>query len=145
MPQKTVSIIFTDCCVRNFFFTGEWFNKYFLFNQYFYSMKFFTSNHNLHFLNLAVNQETGASGRRYQGITLTGWIRCNFGTRKKQVDVKHLYNSVPQTAWVSWSQLQVKFELQVEAVRTSSLQNAWALRTLGWATQQNEKLGVNML
>ena len=53
----------------------------------------------------AVNQETGASGRRYQGITLTGWIRCNCGAHKKQVGVKQLYNRVPQMVWVSWSQL----------------------------------------
>ena len=55
----------------------------------------------------AINQETGASGRRYQGITVKGWIRCNCGTHKKQVDVKQLYNKVPETAWVSWSWSQL--------------------------------------
>ena len=50
----------------------------------------------------AVNQETGASSRRYQSITLS-WIRCNCSAHKKQVDDKQLYNRVPQTAWVSWS------------------------------------------
>ena len=39
----------------------------------------------------AINQETGASGRRYQGINLTGWIRCNCGAHKKQVGIKQLY------------------------------------------------------
>ena len=53
----------------------------------------------------AVNQETGASGQRYQGITLTGWIRCNCDAHGKQVDVKQLYNLVPQAVQVSWSQL----------------------------------------
>ena len=52
----------------------------------------------------AINQETGASGRRYPDITLTGWIRFNCGAHKKQVEVKQLYNRVPQMAWVSWSQ-----------------------------------------
>ena len=57
--------------------------------------------------NPAVNQETDASGRRYQGITLTGWIWCNCSTHKTQVDIKKLYNRVPQTAWVSWSENQL--------------------------------------
>ena len=57
----------------------------------------------------------------------TGWIRCNCDTYKKQVDVKQLYNPVPQMVWVSWSQLQLEFKLQFEAVRTSSQQRAWAL------------------
>ena len=34
---------------------------------------------------------------------LTGWIRCNCDAHRKQVDVKQLYNQVPQTAWVSCS------------------------------------------
>ena len=59
-------------------------------------------------LHPAVNQETGASGRRYRGITLT-CARVEFGAivyaHKKQVDGKQLYNEVPQTVWVSWSQL----------------------------------------
>ena len=42
---------------------------------------------------------------------------------REQVDIKQLYNRVPQTVWVSWSQLEF------EAVRTSSRQRAWALRT----------------
>ena len=37
----------------------------------------------------------------------TGWIRCNCDAHKKQVGVKQLYNKVLQTAWVSWSQLQL--------------------------------------
>ena len=53
----------------------------------------------------AVNQEIGASGRRYHLDLWKGWIRCRYDARKKQVDVKQLYNQVPQTAWVSWSQL----------------------------------------
>ena len=54
----------------------------------------------------------------------TGWIRCNCDAYGKQMDVKQLYNRVPQTVWVSWSQLQLEFELQFEAVRTSSRQRA---------------------
>ena len=54
----------------------------------------------------------------------TGWIRCNCDAHRKQVDVKQLYYSVPQTVWVSWSQLHLEFELQVETVRTSSRQRA---------------------
>ena len=78
----------------------------------------------------AVNQETGASGRRYQDITLTV-DRLNsvqLRRHRKQVYFKQLYNLVPQTAWVSWSQF-VEFELQIEAVRTSSRRRAWALMT----------------
>ena len=45
------------------------------------------------------------------------------------MDDKQLYNQVPQTAWVSWSQLQLEFELQFEAVRTRFRQRSWALRT----------------
>ena len=56
----------------------------------------------------AVNQETGASARwcqrRHLGLW-TGWIRCTSDAYGKQVDVKQLYNKVPQTAWVSWNQL----------------------------------------
>ena len=61
---------------------------------------------NCHILTLdpSVNQETGASGRRYQGITLMGLIRCNCDAHKKQVGVQQLYNLVPQTVRVSWSQ-----------------------------------------
>ena len=68
-----------------------------------------------------------------------GWIRCRCDAHKKQSDVKQLYNPVPQTVRVRWSQLQLKFELQFEAVRTSSKQRAWALRAPGWAAQQDEK------
>ena len=35
-----------------------------------------------------------------------------------------LYNPVPQTVWISWSQLQWEFTLQFEAMRTSSRQRA---------------------
>ena len=101
----------------------------------------------------AVNRETGASSPRYHLDMWTGWIRCRCDAHKKQVDVKQLYNPVRQTAWVSWSQLQLKLELQFEGVWTSSKQRDWALRTPSWAAQQNEKevllkteeLGVNML
>ena len=86
----------------------------------------------------AVNRETGASGRRYHLDMWTGWI-CNCDAHKKQVYVIQLYNPVPQTVWVSWSQLLLKLELQFKAVRTSSQQRAWALRTPGWAAQENEK------
>ena len=102
--------------------------------------------------NPAVNQETGASGRRYQGITLTSWIRCNCSAHKKQIGIKQLYNRVPQTAWVSWSQLVGV----LVAVRSS--ENQLQTEGLGpqdpsWAAQQNEEevllwpeeLGVNML
>ena len=93
-------------------------------------------------LNKWINRETGASGRRYHLDIWTGWIRCRCDAHKKQVDVKQLYNLVPQTVRVSWSQLQLKFELQFEAVRTSSQQRAWTIRTPGWAAQQNEKRSV---
>ena len=79
----------------------------------------------------AVSQETGASGRRYQGIILTGWIRCNCDAHVKQVNVKQFYNPVLELESVTWSQLQLKFELQFKAVRTSSQQTAWAPRTPG--------------
>ena len=86
---------------------------------------------------LAVNQETGASGGRYQDMTLTV-DGLNYDAHGKKMDVKQLYNPVPQTVRVSWSQL-VEFELQFRAVRTSSQQRACALRTPGWVAQQNEK------
>ena len=94
-------------------------------------------------LDPAVNQETGASGRRYQGITLTGWIRCNCGTHKKQVDVKQLYNLMPQTAWVSWSQF-----VWVRVVLWGS-ENQLEIEGLdpqdpGWAAQQNGKRSTAM-
>ena len=87
--------------------------------------------------NPVVNQETGASSRRYHLDMWTGWIRYGCNTHRKQMGFKKLYNPVPQTVQVSWSQL--KFELQFEAVRPSTQQKAWALRTPGWAAQQNEK------
>ena len=75
---------------------GQWAHAYIYIYIYIYIC-------NILSFNPAVNQETGASGQRYQGVTLTGWIRCNCGAQKKQVDVKQLYNQVPQTASVSWS------------------------------------------
>ena len=71
----------------------------------------------------AVNQETGASSRRYHLDLWTVWIRCRCDAHKKQVYVKQLY-PVPETVWVSWSQLLLEFELQFETVRTSSRQRA---------------------
>ena len=57
----------------------------------------------------AVNQETGASGRRYRNTPLPVDV-VKFGadvyTQRKQVGVKQLYGQVPQTAWVSWSSRQ---------------------------------------
>ena len=61
---------------------------------------------------------------RYHFDLWTGWIRCNCDAHRKQVDVKQLYNPVPQTVWVSWSQLQLEFEFEFESVRTSSRQSA---------------------
>ena len=58
-------------------------------------------------LDRAVNQETAASGRR-----ISPWPvdMVEFGAdayaHGKQVDIKQLYNQVPQTAWVSWSSRQ---------------------------------------
>ena len=52
----------------------------------------------------AVNRETGASGRRYHLDMWTGLIRCRCDAHKKQGYVKQLYNPVPQTVRVSWSQ-----------------------------------------
>ena len=74
-----------------------------------------------------------------------GWIRCKCDAHKKQVGVKQLYNPVPRRVGVSWGQLQLKFELQFEAVRTSSQQWAWALRTPSWAAQQNEKRSASIV
>ena len=81
----------------------------------------------------AVNQETDASGRRYQDITLTVDGLNSMQLRRPPEAGGR------QTRCQSWSQLQLKFELQFEAVRTSSQQRAWALRTPGGAAQQNEK------
>ena len=55
----------------------------------------------------AVDQGTGASGRRYRGITLTvyrfNWVQMR---RSQEAGVrKQLYNPGPQTGSVSWSQL----------------------------------------
>ncbi len=58
---------------------------------------------------LAVNQETGASGRGCHLDLWMGWIRCTCEAHGKQVGVKQLYNQVPQTVWVNWSQLQLEF------------------------------------
>ena len=87
----------------------------------------------------AINRETGASSRRYHLDMWTGWIPCRCNAHKKQVDVKQSHNPVPHTVRMSWSQLQLKIELQFEAVRTSSQQRAWALRTPSWLIQQSEK------
>ena len=59
-------------------------------------------------LDPAINQETGTSGRTYRRYHLylwTGWNRCNWDAHRKQVDIKQLYDPVPQTARVSWNQL----------------------------------------
>ena len=69
----------------------------------------------------AVNQETGASGRRYQGITLIvdglNWVQIwrpqEAGGRKQ------CYNPAQQEVQLVWSQL-----LQFEAVRTSFQERA---------------------
>ena len=56
-------------------------------------------------VNKRKNSETGASGRRYRNITLTcgrGWIQWWWQMHtqhRKQVNVRQLYNQVPQTAW----------------------------------------------
>ena len=100
----------------------------------------------------AVNQETGASGRRYQGIAWTGWIRCNCDAHKKQVDVKQLYNPVSQTVWVSWSQF-VGVRVAVRGSENQLPAEGLGPQDPGWAAQQNggevllwpEELGVNML
>ena len=54
----------------------------------------------------------------------TGWIWCKCDAHMKQVGIKQLYNPVLLRVRVSWSQFQLKFELQFEAVRTSSQQKA---------------------
>ena len=71
----------------------------------------------------------------------TGWIRCRCDAHKKQVDVKELYNQVPQTVG-SRSSRQAEFSSscshsssssrswgQDAVVRASARQRAWALRT----------------
>ena len=100
----------------------------------------------------AVNRETGASGRRYQGITLTDWIRCKCHVHKKQVVVKQLYNPVPQTVRSSWSQL-VGVRVAVRGSDNQLETEGFDPQDPGWAAQQNEKevllwpgeLGVSML
>ena len=122
----------------------------------------------------AVNQEIGASGRRYRGITLTcghGWIRCKCNAHKKQVGVGRLYNQVPQMAWVSWSlscscssssrqsswscssRQWVPFAVGARCRSESQHQTeGFGPQDPGWAAQQNEEevplwseeLGVNM-
>ena len=62
------------------------------------------SKHNILTFNLAVNQETGTPGWRYHLDMWTGLIRCRCDADKKQVGIKQLYNPVPQTVRVSWSQ-----------------------------------------
>ena len=70
------------------------------------------------------------------------WIRCRCDAHRKQVDVKQLYNQMPQTVWVSWSPRQTKFSSscshsssfsrswgQNAVVRASARQRAWAVRT----------------
>ena len=85
----------------------------------------------------AVNREIGASSRRYQDITLTV-DRLNSVQMWRSQDAGGCQTIILPGAtesWVSWSQLQLKFE----AVRTSSQQRPWALRSPGWAAQQNKK------
>ena len=68
-----------------------------------------------------------------------------------QVDVKQLYNQVPQTGSVSWSSRQAEFSSssshsssssrswgQDAVVRASARQRAWALRTL---VEQPSRMG----
>ena len=71
----------------------------------------------------AVNRETGTSG---QDITLT-CERVEFGGDATPTRSRWMTNNYI-TRCQSWSQ-QLKFELEFEAVRTSSQQRAWALRT----------------
>ena len=59
----------------------------------------------------------------------TGWIRCTCNAHRKQVDIKQLYNQVPQTAWVSWSSSSSRSWGQDAVERTNARQRAWALRT----------------
>ena len=35
-------------------------------------------------------------------------LQCNCNAHRKHLVVKQLYNQVPQTAWVNWSQLQLE-------------------------------------
>ena len=74
---------------------------------------------------------------------------------RNQVNVKQLYNQVPQTVWVSWSSSQFEFSSScscswssscscswrgdIYGVKTSSRQRAWALSDPGWTAQQNEE------
>ena len=89
----------------------------------------------------------------------TGGIQCRCDAHRKQVEVKQLYNPVPQRVWVSWSSRQAEFSSsssrswgQDTVVRASARQRTWALRTpvkqlsrmrkkCGYNT---EELGVNM-
>ena len=60
----------------------------------------------------------------------SGWILCRCDAHWKQMDVKQLYNQVPQTAWVGCSSSCSSVSVAVaHGVRTSSRRRAWALRT----------------
>ena len=74
---------------------------------------------------LAINQGTGASGRRHQDITLTvdGLNSVQMRRHKKQVNDKQLYNPVPRRVELVGVSL-LEFELQFEAVRTRTQQRA---------------------
>ena len=123
---------------------------------------------NIFTLDRTVNQETGVSGRRYRNIILTcGWVEfcADAYAQRKQVDVKQLYNQVPQTALVQlvFDAGRVQFKLQSQfdfqwqlgtGCRSESQRQTEGLcpQDPGWAAQQNEEvvllwseeLGVNM-
>ena len=70
-----------------------------------FQLLLFNTNCNILTFDPAVNQETGASGQRYHLDMWTGWIRCRCDAHKKQVGIKQLYNPMPPTVWISWSQV----------------------------------------
>ena len=61
-------------------------------------------------------------------------VEFGVDAHRKQVGVKQLYNQVPQTAWVSWSQL-VGVRGSENQLQTEGL----GPQDPGWAAQKNEE------
>ena len=75
---------------------------------------------------------------RYNLDLWTGWIRWRCDAHKKQVDVRQLYNPVPQTVWVSWSQF-VGVRVAVRGNENQLETEGLGPQDPGWAAQQNEE------
>ena len=71
-------------------------------------------------------------------INLVSLIIVAFYQIKLTMDVKQLYNPVPQTVWVSWSQL-VGIRVAVWGSENQLQTEGLGPQDPGWAAQQNEK------